>query len=300
MPRFSQALLAALIATPALALEEGTYPVLTPTGGGEITVSDRWLSITLTGSGSCEAVAEGRVLRGETGDWAAVFETGAEPCVLVGTAKEFVPVGGSCAALGSGGCELRGQLGVVQAAPSEPVQVITAILRGRFGALGEAERRAVQSLLAERGFYVGEVDGAYGPATEAALVAQLQSMADAGEVVDGNSTRFIQELMEAMAGEGAPLAAEVTSAAPSGAPVYAGTWNCGGFTVRLSEDRYAFLNPQNGSVVREGRLRPDSVEGRTAYLELVGYGNLAFFDVGRPGMVVSEPSIGEIWDCRPG
>jgi hypothetical protein len=125
-------------------------------------------------------------------------------------------------------------------------------------------------------------------------------MADAGEEVDGNSAPFVRELLAGLAEEGAPLTAEAAPAAPSGAPVYAGTWNCGGFTVQFSEDRYAFLNPQNGTVVREGRLRPDSVEGRTAYLELVGYGNLAFFYIGTPEMVVSEPSIGEIWDCRPG
>lgn len=217
MPRSPLPLILALAAAPAFALDEGTYPVRSDGAQGEISVTERWLTLSLTGSRSCEALGEGRVLRGAEGDWAAVFETGAEPCVLVGNRKEFFQVGGSCAALGSGGCELRGQIGS-GARSSEPVQVITAILRGRLGDLGAAERRAVQALLAERGFYAGGVDRAYGPATEAALIAQLQAMADAGEEVDGNRAPFVRELLAGLAAEGAPLAAEVAPAAPSGAP----------------------------------------------------------------------------------
>ena len=41
------------------------------------------------------------------------------------------------------------------------------------------------------------------------------------------------------------------------------------------------------------------VHGRTAYLELVGYGNLTFDGVGTRNMVMHDPSSGETWDCAP-
>lgn len=299
--------LAALLATPALALEEGTYPVTTANGAGELRVTGRLVSLLVTGPG-CEAAAEGRVLRGADGAWAGVIETGAEPCVLLGSGSGFAPIGASCAAIAPVGCPLEGSISVADVA-RPPVQVIRSLLRGRFSALDEPDRRAVQALLAEEGLYAGEVDGAYGPGTEEALIGRLQGMADRGEEVDGNSSRFIRELLAAMAGEGGPLVAaaetpapearEAAQAAEGGAPVFVGSWSCGGQTYAFTADRYRVLNEYDGSVIREGRLRPDGVVGRTAYLELVGFGNLTFDGVGTGEMIMHDPSSGETWDCAP-
>jgi peptidoglycan hydrolase-like protein with peptidoglycan-binding domain len=311
MPRLPLFLLAALVATPVLALEEGSYPVQGDAAQGEISVTERWLSLTLIGENACQAVGEGRVLRGADGAWTAVFETGAEPCVLVGDENGFVPVGASCGAFGSGACELRGQLGagdatqVADADPaprvtaSEPVQVITSVLRGRFNAMSASERRAVQALLAERGFYGGGIDGAYGPGTEAGLIAELQFLADEGQEVDGNSTRFVRELLEDMAEEGAELiaqAAPTPRAEPDAGLIYARAWSCGGYTFRFTPDSYRMINEYDGSVLNEGVLRPD-LDGRTAYMELVGYGNLTFAGVGTRDMVMHDPTNAETWDC---
>jgi len=303
MPRTALFALAALIATPALALEEGTYPVLIQDGRGEISVTERWLSMSLTGPDACQAVGEGVVLRGADGAWGAIFETGAEPCVLVGDQKGFAPVGASCAALATGGCEFRGQIGSGEAptrvTAAAPVQVIPSLLRGRFSRMEERERIAIQSLLAERGLYSGGIDGAYGPGTEAALTAQIQSLADQGEEVDGNSARFIRELLEGMAEQGAALtaaAAPVTTAPSSAVPVYVGAWSCGGYTFEFAPERYRMINEYDGSVLNQGQLRPE-VDGRTAYLELVGYGNLTFAGVGTRYMVMHDPSNAETWDC---
>lgn len=300
MPRTSLFALAALIATPVLALEEGTYPVLTESGDGEMSITDRWVSIFVTGPGACEAAGEGLILRGADGAWGAIFETGAEPCVLVGNGDGFVPVGASCADLGTGRCEMRGKIAGDPVKP--PVQVIKALLEGRFNRLSSAERRSVQALLAERGFYDSGVDGTYGPGTEAALIAQLQSLADEGQEVDGNSTRFVRELLEEMAEEGAELiaqAAPTPRAAPGAGLIYARAWSCGGYTFRFAPDSYEIINEYDGSVLNQGRLRPDVVGG-TAYMELVGYGNLTFDGIGTRDMIMHDPSNGETWDCVAG
>lgn len=304
MSRLPLFLLAALVATPVLALEEGTYPVRGETASGEISVTDRWLSLTLNGENACQAVGEGRVLRGADGAWGAVFETGAEPCVLVGDETGFVPVGASCAALSARGCEMRGWIEAgapeTQVSASAPVQVIPSLLRGRFSRMEEGERRAVQSLLAERGFYDGGIDGAYGPGTEAALIAQLQSMADQGQEVDGNSTRFVRELMEGMAEEGAELIAQASPPPSVSGRNYVGTWRCRGETYVFSADRYRMINDYDGAVLYQGRLRPDLVDDEDAFLELIGYGYLSFFDVGTPDMLMHDPRIGDSWPCRRG
>jgi len=315
MPRLPLFLLAALVATPALALEEGTYHVQGDAAQGEISVTDRWLSLTLIGDNACQAVGEGAILRGADGAWGAIFETGVEPCVLVGDATGFVPVGASCAGLSTRGCEMRGRIGAIAsgtqvaaadsapgAAASEPVQVITALLEGRFNRMGRGERFAIQSLLSERGLYAGGVDGAYGPGTEAALIAQIQSLADAGEPVDGNSSSFVRDLLRGMAEEGAGLtaqAAPTSRAAPDDGLIYARAWSCGGYTFRFTPDSYKMINEYDGSVLNQGRLRPDVV-GRTAYMELVGYGNLTFDGVGTRDMIMHDPSNGETWDCAAG
>lgn len=58
------------------------------------------------------------------------------------------------------------------------------------------------------------------------------------------------------------------------------------------------INQFDGSVLGEGRLRPDQFDDRNAYLELVGFGNLSFFDVGTADMLMHDPMIGDSWPCR--
>lgn len=296
MSRLPHLLLAVLVASPAFALDEGTYPVRTETGSGEITVSQRLLSLTVTGQNGCEAVGEGRVLRGADGAWAAVFETGSEPCVLVGDHEGFVQVGASCSELSTRGCEFRGQM---EGHVAAPVQVITALLEGRFNRMSDPDRRAVQALLEQRGFYEGGVDGAYGPGTEAAIIAQIQSMADEGQEVDGNSAFFVRDLLQGLAREGGALTAQVSPSAPvaaSGAQIYDRDWSCGGYTFRFTPDSYRVINEYDGSVLKAGVLRPD-IDGRIAYMGLVGYGNLTFDGIGTRNMVMHDPSNAETWDC---
>ena len=293
MSRFPHLLFAALVATPAFALDEGTYQVRTETGEGEITVSQRWVSLLVTGQNGCEAVGEGRVLRGADGAWAAVFETDSEPCVIVGDHEGFAPVGANCSVLGPRGCEFSGQFEEYMAAP---VQVITALLRGRFNRMSDPDRRAVQALLEQRGFYDGGVDGAYGPGTEEAIIAQIQSMADQGQEVDGNSTSFVRDLLQDLAREGAALTAQAAPAAPVGSSFYDGAWSCGGYTFRFTPDSYRVINEYDGSVLKAGVLRPD-IDGRIAYMGLVGYGNLTFDGIGTRNMVMHDPSNAETWDC---
>jgi hypothetical protein len=293
MPRFPHLLFAALLATPAFALDEGTYQVRTETGEGEITVSQRLLSLFVIGDNGCEAFGEGRVLRGAEGSWAAVFETGSEPCVLVGDHKGFVPVGSSCSALSARGCEFRGDL---EGHVSAPVQVITALFKGRFNRMSDRDRRAVQALLKQRGLYDGVVYGAYGPGTEAAIIAQIQSMADEGQEVDGNSAFFVSGLFEDLTREGRALMAQATPATPVGSPIYDRAWSCGGYTFRFTPDSYKVINEYDGSVLKAGVLRPD-IDGRIAYMGLVGYGNLTFDGVGTRNMVMHDPLNAETWDC---
>ena len=300
--------LIALLATPALALEEGTYQISAGEVSGEIKVTDRWLSFLVTGPETnpelCLMSGEGAILRGTNGDWASIFETGEEPCVLYGNRASFTHLGAGCALLTSGDCEMSGTFTGVSPEAAGPVQVIRPLLSGRFGRMDPEERRAIQALLAEAGHYEGAIDGAYGPGTEAALIAHLQGMADRGEPVDGNSATFIREMIEGMAEQGRALTAAPAQPAPSGeaqtasgSPVYVGSWSCGGQTYAFTADRYRMINEYDGSVIQEGALRPDAVEGRTAYLELVGYGNLTFDGVGTRNMVMHDPSSGETWDC---
>jgi hypothetical protein len=297
------ALIALLAAAPALALEEGSYPVTTDGGGGEIVVTDRWLSLAMTGADDCTAIGEGPVLRGHAGAWAALFRTGDEQCVLVGEPAGFSSVGSGCAELVTGSCTISGLID--QARASRPVSVIPPLLSGRFNRLGEGDRRAVQSRLAELGLYEGAIDGAYGAGTESALIGHLQAMADRGEPVDGNSSSFIREMITALVEGGRAQAATDQTPAPaapaegSEGPIFVGTWSCGGQTYALTADRYRMINEYDGSVIQEGRLRADQVAGRTAYLELVGYGNLTFDGVGTRDMVMHDPSTGETWDCAP-
>lgn len=310
MPRPALLALFTLLAAPAAALETGTYPITLPDGvegGGQIEVNSDFIEVFITGPGGCNAVGGGTLLRGPDGAWAALLNTGetkGRQCVLVGTSTGFSPVGDGCRTLVTGSCELAGS---ITAPVSQPVRVIRAILEGQFNRLDEAGRRGVQSLLAERGHYTGQVDGVYGDATEAALIALLQAMADRGETVDGNSTSFIREVMRGISAEGialnAPAVSPAAPAAPSAEsaePVYVGRWSCGGTTYAFTAESYQMINEYDRSIIREGRLRPDGVDGRTAYLELVGYGNLTFDGIGRPDMVMHDPSSGETWDCRRG
>lgn len=306
--------LLSLLAAPAAALETGTYPV-TPAfgteGGGELRVLAGRVELSLSGPDGCTATGTGALLRGPSGAWAALLETAAEQCVLIGTPTGFSPLGEGCGSLVTGSCQMAGTISsasVEDTPAAEPVQVIRSLLRGRFNRLEEADRRGVQALLSERGHYAGQIDGAYGDGTETALIALLQEMADRGEPVDGNSTRFMTELMGRIAAEGRALSAPtVQPAAPvaapsagSAEPVYVGRWSCGGTTYAFTADRYQLINEYDRSVIREGRLRPDGVDGRTAYLELVGYGNLTFDGVGTRDMVMHDPSSGETWDCGRG
>lgn len=297
-----------LLATPALALDEGTYPVRSENASGEVSVTDRWLEIFMTGPDgdmdTCGVVGSGPVLRGTNGDWASIFETDEGPCVLFGDRATFSYVGASCSLLSFGACEMSGTFTGVSPEAARPIQVIRPLLSGRFSRMDLEERWAIQALLAGAGHYEGVIDGAYGPGTEAALIAHLQGMADRGEPVDGNSATFIREMIEGMAEQGRALTAVQT--APSGgaqtalgSPIYVGSWSCGGQTYAFTADRYRMINEYDSSIIQEGALRPDAVEGRTAYLELVGYGNLTFDGVGTRNMVMHDPSSGETWDCAP-
>jgi hypothetical protein len=301
-----------LLATPALALEKGTYPVSSGELSGEIEVTKGWLNFLMTGPDSdpelCQVMGFGPILRGTNGDWAAIFETEGGPCVMIGDRASFSHVGESCAQLTFGDCEMSGVFTEVNPEAARPIQVIKSILGERFDRLSREDRRSVQAFLLKGGLYEGKIDGSYGPGTEAALIAHMQGMADRGEPVDGNSTTFIRELIADMAVQGraltpAPVEAPAQTATPaqagSAAPIYVGSWSCGGQTYAFTAERYRMINEYDGSVLKEGRLRPDEVDGRTAYLELVGFGNLTFFDVGTPDMVVHDPSNGETWDCVP-
>jgi len=297
-----------LLAAPVAALETGTYPVTLPDGvegEGRLEVSSSFLEVFITGPGGCNAVGGGTLLKGPDGAWAALLNTddaAGRQCVLVGTSAGFSPVGEGCATLVTGSCQLAGS---ISAPAPQPVRVIRAILEGQFNRLDEAGRRGVQALLAERGHYTGQIDGVYGDGTEAALIALLQEMADRGETVDGNSTSAIRGLMRGISEEGIALSPPaVKPAAPAAAPaagaadpIFVGRWSCGGDTYVFTADRYQIINEYDRSVIQEGRLRPDGVDGRTAYLELVGYGNLTFAGVGTPDMIMHDPSNSETWDC---
>lgn len=301
MSRPALLVLAALIAAPAFALEEGTYPVTIGAGGGTLELSDGLMSLSVTGPAQCQTTYDARLLRGDEGDWAGLI---GEDCVLLGTRTGFQPVGASCGADLPAGCELRGEIAGERTA--RPVQVIRPLLEGRFNRLPEdADRRAVQALLAEEGLYEGAIDGVYGDGTETALIARIQRMADQGEEVDGNSTSFVRELITGLAEEGRDLAAPAAPAASAAAPVtagaapYVGSWSCAGLLYRFTADRYRLTNEADGALIAEGRLRPDGVEAGTAYLELVGYGNRTFFGVGTGEMFVHDPTNGESYDCFP-
>jgi hypothetical protein len=307
MTRFTPLSIVALLATPAFALEEGTYPLITENGGGELMVARDYISMLTTGPDQCEVGLSGQILRGADASWAVIVETGEEPCVLYGTRNAFSTVGASCALFIEGDCRLTGQIGSAPARTARPIQVIRPIIEGRFRRLDQAGRSALQTLLAAEGLYAGTVDGVYGSATEDAFVAYMQRMADQGEPVDGNSTTFIRELMSRLAEEGrglittaAPVTGEEADTGGAEAPVFLGAWSCGGYTFRFTPDRYQVINEYDRSVLSEGRLRPDGVVGRTAYLELVGYGNLTFDGVGTRDMIMHDPSNGETWDCAPG
>jgi len=300
-----------LLATPALALEEGTYPVSSGDISGEIEVTDRWLNFFMTGPEEnpdiCEVMGSGPILRGTNGDWAAIFETEGAPCVMIGNRATFSHVGEGCALLTFGSCEMSGVFTGVSPDAGHPVKVIQIFIEAPFSRLSLEERRAIQTLLKERNFYKGNIDGAYGPGTEAALIAHMQAMADRGEPVDGNSSSFVLELITSMAAEGIklmpaknPPATSAPSKGGTAHQIYVGSWSCGGQTYAFTAEGYRMINEYDGSVLKEGRLRPDRVNGRTAYLELVGYGNLTFDEVGFRDMIMHDPSSGETWDCAPG
>lgn len=295
MPRPALLVFAALVAAPAFALEEGTYPVTIGAGGGTLQLSGPFMSLSVTAPARCETTYDARLLRGEDGVWAGLI---GEDCVLLGSRKGFSQVGASCAALLPSGCELRGE--IVGDRTPIPVQVIRPLLEGRFDRLPtDADRRAVQAILAEEGLYEGPIDGVYGDGTETALVARIQRMADQGQEVDGNDARFIRELITGLAEQGRALAAPAPTAVASGPAPYVGSWSCAGVLYRFTEDGYRLTNEEDGSLIAEGRLRPDGVEAGTAYLELVGYGNLTFFGVGTGEMFVHDPTNGESYDCFP-
>lgn len=298
--RHALLVLAALIAPPAFALEDGTYPVTIGTGGGTLELAERFMRLSVTGPARCEMIYEVPLLRGVDGVWAGVI---GEDCVLLGSRKEFGQVGASCAALLPAGCALRGEIDGERTA--RPVQVIRPLLEGRFDRLSDADRRAVQAVLAEQGLYQGPIDGVYGDGTETALIARIQRMADQGQEVDGNDAGFLRELITGLAEEGRALAAPATPATEtpaivaSGAPPYVGSWSCAGTLYRFTQDGYRLTDEADGSLIAEGRLRPDGFEAGTAYLELVGYGNLTFFGVGTREMFVHDPTNGESYDCFP-
>ena len=299
MSRTSLFILGALIAAPAFALEEGTYPVTIGSGIGELELSERLMRLQVTAPAQCEMTHEAPVLRGAEGGWAGLI---GEDCVLVGSRVGFHPVGAGCSALLPAGCALRGE--IVGERTAGPVQVIRPLLEGRFSRLPEADRRAVQAILAEEGLYGGAIDGVYGDGTEAALIGQLQRMADRGEPVDGNSASFLREMISGLAVAGRELvvpaapAAQPASGATGPAP-YVGSWSCAGVLYRFTEDGYRLTEEANGALIAEGRLRPDGVDGGIAYLELVGYGNLTFFGVGTGEMFVHDPRNAESYDCFP-
>lgn len=301
--------LVTLLAAPALALEVGTYPVSSASGGaGEAFVSAERVELSLNGPDRCEIAVSGPILRGPEGVWASLVGSSAAQCVLIGTLSDFSALGDGCGGLVTGSCQIAGLIGpareVTPEAPtaSAPVRFTAPLLNWRFEAQSSADRVRIQAFLADQGYYNGALDGVYGPGTQAAIVAQLQAMADRGEPVDGNSAVFLSELMTELAGRGRALSARSgTPAAPngsaSGEPVYVGRWSCGGTTYAFTVDRYQLINEYDRSVMQEGRLRPDLVDGRTAYLELVGYGNLTFDGIGRRDMVMHDPSTAETWDC---
>ena len=299
MPRLALLVSAALIAAPAFALEEGAYPVTMGAGGGTLTLADQLMSLSVTGPARCEMTYEARLLRGGEGVWAGLI---GEDCVLLGSRKDFHQVGAGCVALLPVSCELRGE--IVGERAARPVQVIRPILEGAFRRLSDAERRALQAILAQEGLYQGRIDGVYGAGTETALVGRLQRMADQGEKVDGNSTTFVRELIVRLAADGRALvgpAPAARSAGPGGAgpAPYVGSWSCAGVVYRFTADGYRLTDEADGTLIAEGLLRPDGVERGTAYLELVGYGNLTFFGVGTGEMFVHDPKNGESYDCFP-
>jgi len=298
--------LLALFAAPASALELGTYPVTAGQGSGELQVFRDTLEIAITGPDGCTGAGSGPLLRGAEGAWAAVLTTGTKQCVLVGSPTGFSSVGDGCASMTTGSCQMAGTMTARGSVAAEPIQVIRPLLRGRFNRMDEEDRRAVQTLLAEQGHYAGRIDGAYGDGTESALFAHLQAMADRGEPVDGNSSTFVRETMADMPEAGraltVPAPASPTTVKPeitpsAGGPIYAGRWSCGGITYIFTADRYQMISDFDGRVLQEGRLRPDGVDGRTAYLELVGFGNLTFFGVGTSEMMMHDPVIEDSWDC---
>ena len=310
MTRFSLLALIALLATPGFALEEGTYPFRTETGGGEITVARDRVRINVTGPDECSGFGAGPLLRGEDGVWAAFFSSLGQECVVLGDATSLREVGEGCREFSRHSCPFEGQLQFVPADSAQDqvsslattIRVAPAMLKWRFDRLGRSDRQAVQRRLAELDLYTSGIDGAYGPGTEAGLIGYIQGMADRGETVDPLSVTFINEVLARIATEGRAITAPEPSPQPtrSDGPIYVGTWNCSGFTVQFSEDQYRFIDVRDGSVEQEGRLRPDLVDGNDAYLELIGHGNLAFFGVGTPEMIVHNPVNAETWDCRPG
>jgi hypothetical protein len=300
MPRPALLVLAALIAAPAFALEEGTYPVTIGAGVGELELSERLLSLRVTSPASCEMSHRARLLRGPEGDWAGLI---GEDCVLIGTRTDFQQIGAGCAAVIPPECELRGDITGDRTA--KPVSVTPALLEWQFTRLPASDRRSIQRLLAREGHYKGSIDGAYGPGTEKALISRLQRMADQGEGVGGNDAFFIRDLIAELAASGRGLAEPKRSetadpiVGASGEPLYVGAWSCAGVVYRFTADGYRMTDEADGTLIAEGRLRPDGVEAGTAYLELVGYGNRTFFGVGTGEMFVHDPTNGESYDCFP-
>jgi len=307
MTRFSLLALVALLATPGFALEEGTYPFRTETGGGEITVARDRVRINVTGPDECSGFGAGPLLRGEDGVWATFFSSLGQECVVLGDATSLREVGEGCREFSRHSCPFEGQLQFVPADSAQDqvsssattIRVAPAMLKWRFDRLGRSDRQAVQRRLAELDLYTSGIDGAYGPGTEAGLIDYIQGMADRGETVDPLSVTFINEVLARIATEGRAIAAPEPSPQPtrSDGPIYVGTWSCGGYTFRFTSDKYEMINEYDGSVLNAGRLRPDGVDGRTAYLELVGYGNLTFDGIGTRNMVMHDPSNAETWDC---
>lgn len=302
MSRTALIALIALIAAPALALEEGTYPVSSAQGDGSLVIEAGRVEIRLSGPDACSASGAGALLRGAGGAWAALLGPSPAQCVLIGDAAGFRPLGEGCAELATGSCQLAGSIGSPEPSevtPARPVRVAASMLEWRFDRLSREDRRSAQRRLTELGLYPGGADGAYGPGTEAGLIGYLQGMADRGEPVDSLSVTFIEEVLARIVLEGRAVTAAASPARQGGAPIYVGRWACSGTIYQFSADSYRMIDQTNGALIAEGPIPAGAHDGVGMYLTVPGVGNVTFYKPGTPDMFVHDPVSAESWDCFP-
>ena len=163
--------LAILIASavPAFAQElpRGTYALQIDGGVGRAAVIDRLARISIGGSG-CAGGIRG-VLASEAPDaWEINLDTDAGLCTVAITRQGSGYAVGetNCWQLHGAACSFSGSM--TQTGGSSDASA----MREAFESFGPGERMAIQDVLSQLGLYAGRVDGAYGPATAAAL-AQL-------------------------------------------------------------------------------------------------------------------------------